>query len=157
MGILTEDMQRVVREQRLAYYATVCPDGSPNLSPKATTAVWDDDHLMFAEIRSPATLENLRHNPSVELNVVDPIGRRGYRFKGRAEIIDDGPVFEQAARRYREGGLVHRVRAVVLIQVQRAVPVTSPSYDLGQTEPELRATFQDYYRPIYFGDERSRA
>jgi len=43
MGVLTEDMKRVVREQRLGYIATVCPDGTPNLSPKGTTAVWDDD------------------------------------------------------------------------------------------------------------------
>jgi len=28
--------------------ATVRPDGTPNLSPKGTTAVWDDDHLVSA-------------------------------------------------------------------------------------------------------------
>jgi len=39
MGILTADMQRVVREQRLGYVATVCPDGTPSLSPKGTTTV----------------------------------------------------------------------------------------------------------------------
>jgi hypothetical protein len=33
MAMLTEDMKRVVREQRLGFYATVCEDGSPNLSP----------------------------------------------------------------------------------------------------------------------------
>jgi hypothetical protein len=32
---LTADMKRVVMEQRLAFVATVCPDGTPNLSPKA--------------------------------------------------------------------------------------------------------------------------
>ena len=36
-------MKRVVGEQRLGFVATVCPDGTPNLSPKGTTAVWDDD------------------------------------------------------------------------------------------------------------------
>jgi len=46
-------MKRVVEEQRLGFVATVCPDGTPNLSPKGTTAVWDDDHLVFANIRSP--------------------------------------------------------------------------------------------------------
>jgi hypothetical protein len=66
MGILTDDMKRVVREQRLGYVATVCPDGTPNLSPKGTTAVWDDDHLMFADIRSPQSVRNIEHNPSVE-------------------------------------------------------------------------------------------
>jgi uncharacterized protein len=82
VGILTDDMKRIVREQRLGYIATVCPDGTPNLSPKGTTAVWDDDHLMFADIRSPQSVHNIEHNPSVEVNVVDPLVRKGYRFKG---------------------------------------------------------------------------
>ena len=34
MGILNDDMKRVVRQQRFGFIATVCPDGSPNLSPK---------------------------------------------------------------------------------------------------------------------------
>ena len=52
MGILNDDMKRVVREQRMGFIATVCPDGSPNLSPKGTTSVWDDDHLLFADLAS---------------------------------------------------------------------------------------------------------
>ena len=80
MGLLTADMKRVVEEQRLGFVATVCPDGTPNLSPKGTTAVWDDDHLVFANIRSPGTLANLRRNASVEVNVVDPFLRKGYRW-----------------------------------------------------------------------------
>jgi len=42
MGTLTNDMKRIVWQQRLGYIATVFPDGTPNLSPKAT-AGWDDD------------------------------------------------------------------------------------------------------------------
>jgi predicted pyridoxine 5'-phosphate oxidase superfamily flavin-nucleotide-binding protein len=38
MGVLTADMKRVVEQQRLGFVATVCPDGTPNLSPKGTTA-----------------------------------------------------------------------------------------------------------------------
>ena len=78
MGLLTADMKRVVGEQRLGFVATVCPDGTPNLSPKGTTAVWDDDHLVFANIRSPGTLANLRQNANVEVNVVDPFLRKGH-------------------------------------------------------------------------------
>jgi uncharacterized protein len=58
MGILTDDMKRLVDEQKLAFHATVCPDGSPNLSPKGSTRVWDDDHLFFADICSPQTTES---------------------------------------------------------------------------------------------------
>ena len=80
MGILTEDMKRVVGEQRLGFVATVCPDGTPNLSPKGTVMVLDDDTLVFADIRSPGTIANLRSNPVVEINVVDPVVRKGYGF-----------------------------------------------------------------------------
>jgi len=91
---LTADMKRVVVEQRLAFVATVCPDGTPNLSPKGTISVWDDDHLVFADIRSPGTITNLRKNPAVEINVVDPFARKGYRFKGTGEVIVDGELFQ---------------------------------------------------------------
>jgi len=56
MGSLTNEMKRVVEQQRLGFVATVCADGPPNLSPKGTVCVLDDDHLMFADIRSPATM-----------------------------------------------------------------------------------------------------
>lgn len=39
--------------------ATVCPDGTPNLSPKGTLAVWDDDHLVFAHLHSHGTVANI--------------------------------------------------------------------------------------------------
>jgi Pyridoxamine 5'-phosphate oxidase len=95
MGILTDDMKRIVREQQLGYIATVCPDGTPNLWPKGTTAVWDDDHLVFADIRSPQSVENINHHPSVEVNVVDPLVRKGYRFKGRAVVHRSDEVFQR--------------------------------------------------------------
>jgi predicted pyridoxine 5'-phosphate oxidase superfamily flavin-nucleotide-binding protein len=76
--VLNEDMQRVVREQRLGYVASVCPDGTPNLSPKGTTTVWDDEHLVFAHIHSRQTVANIEAGqPVVEINVVDPILRKG--------------------------------------------------------------------------------
>ena len=103
MGILTDDMKRVVREQRLGYIATVCPDGTPNLSPKATMRVWDDDHLIFADIASPGTMANLRQNPAIEINMVDVFLRKGYRFKGAASILEPGDQFDDAMRLYTGG------------------------------------------------------
>jgi uncharacterized protein len=146
-GILTEDMKRVVGEQRLGYAATVCPDGTPNLSPKGTTTVWDDHHLVFCDIRSPRTVANLRENPAIELNVVDPIVRKGYRFKGEAEIVESGPLFEQVLAFYesRMPDPRGRVRAAVLVRVARALPITSPAYDLGLSEEEVRERWRRHY------------
>src|SRR5262245_13677059 len=117
MGILTADMKRVVEGQRLGFFATVCADGTPNVSPKGTIAVWDDDHLIFANIRSPGTLANLRQNPSIEANVVDPIVRKGYRFKGVATVVDSGALHDQAMDFYKlRGAPLELIREVVLIR-----------------------------------------
>jgi uncharacterized protein len=116
--VLTADMQRVVDEQRLGFAATVCPDGTPNLSPKGTTRVWDAEHLMFADVCSPGTVRNLRANPAIEVNVVDPFARKGYRFKGTATLHTDGPVFDEALRRLNRTR--DTVDTVVLIAVERA-------------------------------------
>src|SRR4026207_109115 len=139
MGILDEDMQRVVLEQRLGFVATVCPDGTPNLSPKGTTCVWDDDHLVFLDLVSPGTVGNLLQNSAVEVNVVDPVTRLGYRFKGRAEVHVGGPVFDEVIAFYeRERQMApSRVRSVVMITVEFAAPLVSPAYDLGLTGDEI--------------------
>jgi predicted pyridoxine 5'-phosphate oxidase superfamily flavin-nucleotide-binding protein len=149
MGILTEDMKRVVREQRLGYVATVCPDGTPNLSPKGTTTVWDDERLVFADIRSPGTIANLRHNPVVEINVVDWFVRKGYRFKGTATVLTEGALFQEVVAFYERQGFLdapRRIRAIVLVQVEQALPLISPAYDRGVTEDQVRERWERYYR-----------
>jgi uncharacterized protein len=148
VGTIDEDMRRLVEERRLGCAATVCPDATPNLSPKGSTAVWDDDHLVFADIRSPRTVENLRRNPAIEINVVDPISRKGYRFKSTGTVLTDGPMFDEALAFYRGRGVGSEIRAVVLVKVERAEPLTSPTYDLGATEQDVRERWECHYEAL---------
>jgi uncharacterized protein len=147
VGILTDDMKRVVGEQRLGFIATVCKDGSPNLSPKGTTDVWDDDHLYFADLRSPQTIRNLKRNPAIEINVVDPWVRKGYRFKGTAEVLTEGDQYERglamlASKRDMDPA---RIRAIVVMNVLDAKPLISPAYDWGMTEERVTAEWERYW------------
>ena len=157
MGTLTDDMRRVLDEQQLGFIATVCPDGTPNLSPKGTTAAWDDEHLVFADICSPATVANLRHNPAVEINVVYPVSRKGYRFKGTATIHDQGPQFEALLEFYRRRGSTTVKRHIVLVKVERAAPLISPAYDLGETEVRVSARWRRYWEDLWNRREVSGA
>jgi predicted pyridoxine 5'-phosphate oxidase superfamily flavin-nucleotide-binding protein len=151
-AILTDDMKRLIDEQRLGFFATVCADGTPNLSPKGTIAVWDDNHLAFGNIRSPGTLENLRMNPAIEINVVDPFTRKGYRFKGAASILDSGPAYDRAIDFYRKrGSKVSAFRQVVLIEVRFAQFIDSPAYDFGMTEDEIRDRWVRHYESLRTG------
>jgi uncharacterized protein len=149
MGVLTDDMKRVVEEQQLGFVATVSPDGSPNLSPKGTTAVWDDDHLIFADICSPATVANLRADPRIEINVVDPLVRKGYRFKGTAQVFADGPEYEAGLAFYRRRGSTSAKPHIVLVKVSYAAELVSPAYDSGQSEAAVIAKWRTYWEDLW--------
>lgn len=153
MATLTEDMKQVVREQRLGFYATVCEDGSPNLSPKGSTYVWDDHHLFFADVCSPGTVANIRRGSAVEVNVVDPFVRKGYRFKGPAVVHAPGTAgFSDGVERLREAGskLLDRVSSIVVVEVREAKELVSPAYDGGAiTEGEMISLYQSHYARLH--------
>jgi uncharacterized protein len=146
--ILTDDMRRLIEAQRLCYVATVDADGAPNLSAKGTLVVWGVNTLAFADIRSPRTVANLRVNPRVEINVVDPLARKGYRFKGAAEVHADGSDFERGLSLYSERGVPSAIRSIVIIHVTRALPMVSPVYDTGRSEADVRAQWERYYDKV---------
>ena len=151
-AILTADMKRLIDEQRLGFFATVGADGSPNLSPKGTIAVWDDNHLAFGNIRSPGTLENLHRDPRIDINVVDPFTRKGYRFKGVAAILESGAQYERAIEFYRaRGSKVSAFREIVLIQITEAQFIDSPAYDFGMSESEIRGRWEKHYQSLGAG------
>ena len=152
---LTADMKRVIDEQRLAFVATVGSDGTANLSPKGTIAAFDDSHLVFVDIRSPGTIRNLAANPSIEINVVDPFCRKGYRFKGAGQIVRDGSLFQELKEFYSnkwvdvgKGRAEIPIRAFVLVDVHEASPLVSPSYDNGAAEDEIREEWTQHFATV---------
>jgi uncharacterized protein len=145
-------MQRVLLEQRLGFVATVTPDGRPNLSPKGTTTVFDERHLMFADIVSPGTVATLASNPAVEVNVVDPIVRKGYRFKGTATVHTNGTVYDRGLAVLTERGstlTARRVRSIVIIEVTEAAPLVSPAYDDGATEEAVTERWLRHHNELH--------
>ena len=145
MVVITEEIKNFVNFQKLGYVATVSIDNTPNLSPKGTITVLDESHIAFANIQSPKTVENLQYNPSIEVNVVDPFSRRGYRFKGTAEVISSGDKFEKIISYYKTSGVKSSIKSVILVKIEKLNEVFSPLYDLGHTEEELKAKWKKYY------------
>ena len=143
--MITEKIGKFVSQQKLGFVATVSPNGTPNLSPKGTISVLDENTLAFANIRSPQTIENLEKNPSIEINIVDPFSRRGYRFKGMAKIISDGEEYNKILLSYKQNGIQTTIKSIVIVNVKQILEVTSPLYDVGYTEEELRIKWKKYY------------
>jgi len=97
----------------------------------------------------------VRARPAVEVNVVDPILRKGYRFKGRGEVLVEGHHHDAVLARYRRdrGSDTSRVKAVVLIAVDAAAPLISPAYDIaGVTEAEVAARWRAHHLALHPGD-----
>jgi hypothetical protein len=147
--MFTPDMRNVIESAKLAFVATVSDDGSPNLSPKGSVRVYDDDHLVFMNMASPATVANLKHDPRLEINVIDFVSRRGYRFKGTAEIREAGdPVFEWSRKWVLDthDQPIYPTHEAVLVRVERALPVNSPAYTFGHAnEDDLKRAWAATY------------
>ena len=137
MRNISESVKKFLNAQKLGYVATVSEDGLPNLSPKGTIFAWDANTLAFADIRSPNTIKNLQKNPNLEINVVDPLLRKGFRFKGLGRIIKKGPKYEAILNHYRTMGIKSPIGAIVLVEISEILEVTSPLYDLGFSEEQM--------------------
>jgi uncharacterized protein len=126
-------MKKLVDEQSLCFAATVSPDGSPNLSPKGTVFVWSDSDLAFFDLASPQTVENLKRDARMELNVVDQRTRTGFRFKGTARVTTSLSDLLEARSRYPgDPPSEARIRALVVVEVTEARPLISPACELAE-------------------------
>ena len=143
--MITPEIKDFLNLQKLGYVATVTSDGKPNISPKGTIILWDSQTLAFADIRSPDTMKNLKDNPNVEINVIDPLLRKGYLFQGTARIIGDGTMYQEILNYYRNNGIKSPINSIVIVDVSNVSDVTSPLYDMGISENEIKSKWQKHF------------
>ena len=112
--------------------ATAGPDG-PNISPKGSMLVYDDDHLAYWERSKKQALANLGHDTRVVVIYAnmkaqrDNILESGFlRFYGTAELHEAGPMREKIFQRLTKREQEHAGADVgigVLINIDRAADV----------------------------------
>ena len=140
-----------IRKQKLGFVATVRSDGKPCLSHKGTLTVFDEGHLIFADIASPQTVDNLRQNPNVVAEVVDYFSRRGYRIHGTATVVplEGSHGYISFYEKWGLKDVQERVKNFVLIEIESHRAIFSPAYTWGASEPELRDKWQTYYNNLW--------
>ena len=111
MAKLSEEAKKMINEVHPALIATASKKGKPNVSPKGSFRVLDDEHVVFADIASPRTMANLRENPQVSVMVYDAATRKGCRIWGKTEILESGDLVdafnaEFATRKMKIKGVV---------------------------------------------------
>jgi uncharacterized protein len=112
--------------------ATAGPNG-PNISPKGSMLVYDDDHLAYWERSKKQALANLGHDRRVAVIYANMKAQRdnvlesGFlRFYGTVELYDEGPTREAIFRRLTKREQEHEGADKgigVLIKIDRAADV----------------------------------
>ncbi len=95
MAKLTQEMKDLIGTLKLCTVATTDKNGIPNVSFKGSLQVLDDEHLIFADIFSVKTRKNLQENNKLCILVGDHKKMIGFQFKGEAELLDSGELYEK--------------------------------------------------------------
>lgn len=96
MAKLPKEVQEFMKG-KMGWVATASPDGVPNATPKGSVRVIDDEHIVFADLFSRKTRENLLKNPKVAVTVIDEKSFKGYQIKGSAELLTAGELFDRVS------------------------------------------------------------
>lgn len=127
---LSNELVEVAQHSILCWLATVGPDGQPNVSPKEIYAVFDDTHIVIANIASPQSVLNIRHSNKVCLSFIDVFVQKGFKILGQAENIDcrDEAFSSWAAPLLKKTGSRFTIQSVIVVTATAVEPIVAPSY-----------------------------
>ena len=142
--MLSDKMISIIRQNSAGMVSTVNRDGSPAVSPKGTFIVLGPSEIAFGNIRSPGTLANLQRDPRIEVCFLDVLTRRAVRLAGVAEVVSTGEAADALLEEFRKEWPEYAplMKQIVLVQIESAGLVTSPAYDIGYTEEQLRSVYR---------------
>ena len=116
MTKLSDEAKKAIGEIRPSLVATSSGTGKPNVSAKGSLRVLDDEHVVFADIASPRTVNNIKENPQVAIICLNAAERKGCRIWGRGEIQSSGELFDKLSAEYAEKNM--EVKNVVTVAVE---------------------------------------
>ena len=146
--MLTPDIVESTRKSVLCWLATADAQGIPNVSPKEIFAVFDEEHLVIANLASPQSAANIAANPNVCVSLVDVFAQTGFKLSGTALDIPAyapafafwaPPVLEKAGPRFP-------LRSVFVVQVRSTATIVAPSYWLHPEETTQQSQIEGAYR-----------
>lgn len=121
-----DDVMKSFLATQLPIQATVSKDGLPDIGPKRSLRVYDDNTLIYNENTGGQTLRNIRDGSKMAIAVVNREALDGYRFLGRPEIFSDGQPFESALAFAKKAGM-KEPKCAVLIHIEKIFTLKSGS------------------------------
>lgn len=156
--MLTPDVIAAAGRSVLCWLATVDEQGQPNVSPKEVFALLPPRSVAIANIASPTSVRNVRHNARVCVSFVDVFVQKGYKLTGTARVIGpaDPDYARWAAPLVAMAGRHFTILGVIAVDVLSVEPIIAPAYRFhpaGTTEQRQVADAMRRYRVRPAGDE----
>lgn len=103
MAKLTEEIKALLAledgfAKELCWIATVKEDGTPNIGPKRSCRVYDDETLIWNENTAGEIMRNIKRGSKVAIGFVDRPKLDGYRLIGTAEVFDSGEYYDECVK-----------------------------------------------------------
>jgi len=134
--MLNDDIRACAERATLCWLATVDAAGQPNVSPKEIFAVFDEVHLVIANIASPASARNVGSGVPVCVSFVDIFVQKGWKVRGQARHVDrrSADHAHWAAPLVAMAGPRFPLRGVIVVRATAVEPIVAPSYRLHPAE-----------------------
>ncbi|SEL97745.1 pyridoxamine 5'-phosphate oxidase family protein [Parapedobacter koreensis] len=154
--IINQDVEDYINKSVLCWLATVDEDNAPNVSPKEMFAYYNGTTVLIANIASPGSARNIRHNPRVCVSFVDVFVQKGYKLKGTARIVDNTDASYPDKVRFLTDLFTDKfpINEIFEITISKVEPIRAPSYlffadttESGQIESAMRRYRVESLRP----------
>lgn len=119
MATLSDEQKQLVKDA-FGFVATVDENGNPQIGPKGTLRVLDDEHLIYNEETGHQSWHNVQVNPKIAAAFHPFPGMKGFRVEGRAKIHQNDDIFKQA-QDWAAAKKLPKALAAVVISVDRTV------------------------------------
>jgi len=127
---LTTEIKKYIKQSVLCWLATVSSENIPNVSPKEIFNHYGKDKIIIANIASPQSVKNIKHNENVCVSFIDILVQKGFQAKGKARIIDktdiNFPDMEKILLEMTGGNFPFAT--ITEISITQAKPIVAPSY-----------------------------
>jgi hypothetical protein len=123
---MDEDVLRVLAQTEVVPVATASRDGEPNVVPMTFVKPLDDSAVLVADNYMDKAAANLAENPRIAICVWDLESKRAYQIKGRAEVLRDGPVYDEMVGWVKAKKPDGPAKAAVVLRVEHVFVCSSP-------------------------------
>ena len=123
---LTDEMKELfysaLGDGMVPLVGTASKDGWPQISPKGSLMVYDQETLAYWERSRRSAMENVGENPKVVIYYSNPDTRTRWRFYGTATIHESGSVRDDVMSKTIQAELdrdPERLGVAVLVKVEK--------------------------------------